>query len=151
MIIFISILQHQTTTRKSHRKMTTLNYHIVPKDFPTDLINIVINGYIIDLFFIDHKKQEARELAHEAVQEYKLRLREQLQYSEDALYYAQDYKDIAEEEKKYGPQGERGNYICSNYQHAVDTYHHAVEHWNSFVEEYKDVKHLLPQNRLEPI
>lgn len=151
MIIFISILQHQTTTRKSHRKMTTLNYHIVPKDFPNDILNYVINGYIADLFFIDHKKDEARDLAYEAVKELQFRLREQLQYAEESLYYAQEYKDIGEDEQKHGPQGDRGNYICHNYQSAIDTYQHAVKEWNAFVEDYKDVKHLLPQNRLEPI
>ena len=129
--------------------MSTLNYHIVPKNFPNDILNYVINGYIADLFFLDQKKDEARDLAYEAVQEYKLRLHEQLQFAEESFYYAQDYKDTAEEEKLHGPQGERGNYICPNYQHAVDTYRHAVEDWNTFVEEYKDVKHLLPQNCLK--
>ena len=36
--------------------MSALNYHIVPKNFPNDILNYVINGYIADLFFLDQKK-----------------------------------------------------------------------------------------------
>ena len=127
MNIFISILQHPNGTNKVIAKMSV---HLLKE-----------TGF----------GKKASNLAHEAVQALQARVREHLQYAAEALYYAKEYKDIAEEEKCNGPQGERGNYICPNYQHAVSTYEFAVQEWNAFVEEYKDVKHLLPKNHLERI
>jgi hypothetical protein len=120
-------------------------------NLPTDVLDGIINGYVQDLIDLDRKKIVLSNIAQEACEELADRLNQIARWEDEGLYYAKEYMEIGEDEKKHGPSGDYGDYVCQNYEAAVKSYKMACVGWNDFVKEYADVAHLITFVDMKPI